>query len=53
MGKYVNYGNLEEIVISKVVFHTNCTEIYKLFVNFHQIERIFTFSIQISMELFT
>ena len=47
------YGNLEEIGISKWGFHTNFMELYKMFVNSHRIKRIFTFPIQISMEIFT
>ena len=53
IGKYVKYGKLEEIVLNKLVFHTNSTEIFKMFVNFHQTKRIFTFFSQISKEIFT
>ena len=42
-----------EITTSKVVFHTNYLRKYKIFVNFNQTTRIFTFFRSILTEFFT
>ena len=54
-GKYEKYRSLEEIVISKVVFHTNYLQKYKTFVNFNQtkLQGFSRFSVQFSTEFFT